>query len=238
MNDKEKYLQFYKLHPDIPIFSSPWWLDAVCGKNGWDVIIIEKNGEIYATFPYCKKICRFKSLHIIMPPVTQKLGPYFVYEKNMLSENKRISFEHEMYQAIIERLPKYKYFCLNFSQTYKNWLAFYWAGFQQTSFYSYQIKNIKDYESVKKGYTKSKRYEIPKARKNLIIKYDLPADVFFDYFESVIKSRNEIMHYSRDLFYSIYKAVYENNAGRVFYCEDKNGNIHAINLTVWDSKTA
>lgn len=238
MTKKEKYIDFYNQHNDISIFSSPWWLDAVCGKDGWDVIIIEKNDQVYATFPYCLRKGKFHHQYIIMPPVTQKLGPYIIFEKNIVSENKRISFEHEMYQAIIEKLPQFSYFCINFSQAYKNWLPFYWAGFRQTSFYSYQIRNIKDYESVRKGYTKSKKYEIPKAQKILTLKYDLPADDFFDYFEEVVQSRNDKMHYTRDLFKSVYEAVYENKAGRVFYCEDKYGNIHAINLTVWDNTTA
>ena len=235
---KERYIDFYSQHPDICIFSSPWWLDAVCGVDNWDVIIIEKNGHIQATFPYYINKGKLGMKSISMPMLTQKMGPYIVYEKNLTSVPKRISYEHDIYERIISAMPKFSSFNINFSQEYKNWLPFYWRGFSQTTRYSYQIHNIKNHENVLKNFTKSKKYEVPKARKVLTLKYDLPADDFYDYFMAVVKGRKDTVSYSRELFKNIYEAVYKNNAGRCFYCEDSLGNIHAINLTVWDNKTA
>lgn len=238
MTNKERYNEFYNQHSDICIFSSPWWLDTVCGKDNWDVIFAEKNGQIHAAFPYFVKKEFLFGKQICLPPLTQKMGPYIFYEKNLVSHTKKISYEHECYNQIIEELPKFDLFDVNFEQSYKNWLPFYWDGFKQTSRYSYQIHNIKDYESVKKGYAKSKKYEIPKAQKILTLKYDLSADAFYDYFSDVVKDRGDEPSYSRETFRAIYDAVYEHKAGRCFYCEDAEGNIHALNLTVWDSQTA
>ena len=137
----------------------------MCGKDNWDVIIIENNGQIQATFPYYYKNGMFGSKKIIMPALTQKLGPYIVYDKNLLSITKRIAYEHDVYEKIIGELSEFLLFDVNFSQEYKNWLPFYWNGFEQTSRYSYQIHNIKNHESVLKNFSKSKKYEIPKANK-------------------------------------------------------------------------
>ena len=52
MNNKEKYKDFCKKEKNITIFSQYWWLDAVCGKDGWDVVLAEKGGNIYASMPY------------------------------------------------------------------------------------------------------------------------------------------------------------------------------------------
>lgn len=238
MTSKEKYAAFYNQHSDICIFSSPWWLDAVCGKDRWDVILVEKNGQIHASFPfYVHKSLRYGT-RIGMPLLTQKMGPYIVYEKNLSSHTKKISYEHEIYEQIIDQLPEFRVFSVSFDQKYKNWLPFYWNGFRQQSNYSYQIHNIKDYESVRRGYTKSKKYEIPKAQKFLSLKYDLTADAFYDYFASVIQERGGKVSYTRELFTSVYNAVYEHDSGRCFYCEDRGGNIHAVNLTVWDKTSA
>ncbi len=236
--NKQKYKVFFAEHPDICIFSSPWWLDAVCGEDCWDVTLVEKNGQVHASFPFfIHKSMRYGT-QICMPPLTQKMGPYIVYEKNLISQTKRISYEHEIYDRIIEQLPEFNFFDVNFDQKCKNWLPFYWEGFNQTSRYSYQIHNIKDYASVKKGYAKSKRYEIPKAQKVLSLKYDLAPDIFYEYFTGVIKERGGKVSYTKEVFNSIYNAVYKHDSGRCFYCEDNAGNIHAINLTVWDRTTA
>jgi hypothetical protein len=53
MSNKQRYIQFCTEHPDIPVFSQPWWLDAVC-PDQWDVILIEKSNRIIASFPYYK----------------------------------------------------------------------------------------------------------------------------------------------------------------------------------------
>jgi len=51
MTNKDKYSQFCAEHRDIPIFSQPWWLDAVC-SDSWDVILIERNNKIIAFLSY------------------------------------------------------------------------------------------------------------------------------------------------------------------------------------------
>lgn len=46
MGNKSKYRNLCAVEKNIPIFSQDWWLDAVCGEENWDVIIIEKGGII------------------------------------------------------------------------------------------------------------------------------------------------------------------------------------------------
>ena len=238
MTNKDYYIDFYNKHPDICIFSSPWWLDAACGEDNWDVIIVEINGQIKATFPYYVKSGKFGLKHIVMPILTQKLGPYILYENNMTSTAKLIAYEQNVYDEIISKLNDYSFFDVNFSQEYKNWLPFYWNGYKQTSRYSYQIHDIKNHEQVLKKFAKSKKYEIPKAQKKLTLNFDLPSDDFYDYLESAVHERGEKVSYTREEFKRIYNACYEYKSGRSFYCTDIEGNIHAINMTVWDKKAA
>ena len=55
MNTKKKYRKFCKTQSSIPIFSKDWWLDAVCGEDNWDVVLVEKGEEISASMPYYLK---------------------------------------------------------------------------------------------------------------------------------------------------------------------------------------
>ena len=51
MTNKEKYQSFCK-STYIPVFSQPWWMDAVCGEDNWDVFVVEKGGIYVAAMPY------------------------------------------------------------------------------------------------------------------------------------------------------------------------------------------
>jgi hypothetical protein len=235
--NKQQYIQFCVEHPDIPIFSQPWWLDAVC-PDQWNVILIKKNDKIIASFPYYKTKIRHVFTHIGLPPLTQKLGPYIVYDANKITENKKIGYEHDIYNAIIDRLPKSDSFAINFDWKYKNWLPFYWDGFKQTTRYTYILNNIRDYNYIIDNYAKNKRQKIQKAKNSLIFKTDLLKDVFFAYFDDVIRERGEKVEFSKKLFSRLYDVIYDQRGGKVFYCTDSENNIHAINLTIWDNESA
>jgi hypothetical protein len=234
ISNKERYIQFCVDHPDIPIFSQPWWLDAVC-PDSWDVILIERNDKIIASFPYHKVKTRKQITYIGMPPLTQKLGPYIVYDSNKNTENKKIGYEHEIYNEIIDKLPKYDIFTINFDWKYKNWLPFYWKGYRQTTRYTYILDNIKDHEYI---YTQYKIQKIQKAKKVLTFHTDLSKEIFYSYFSDVVKERGDTISFSRELFYQLCNMLYDHNAGRLFYCIDSEKNIHAINLTIWDNECA
>jgi hypothetical protein len=237
MSNKQRYIQFCAEHPDIPIFSQPWWLDAIC-PGQWDVILIEKNDRIVASFPYYKTKARHIFTHIGMPPLTQKLGPYMVYDNNNITENKKIGYEHEIYDAIADALPQSDSFSINFDWKYKNWLPFYWCGFKQTTRYTYILDNIRNYDTVIGNFVKYKRQKIQRAKKLLVCKTDLSKDLFYDYFSDVIHERGESVEFSKSLFNRLYETVYTHQAGKTFYCTDNENNIHAVNLTVWDNESA
>jgi hypothetical protein len=226
-------------HPDIPVFSQSWWLDVVC-PGQWDVVLIEKNNKIIATIPYYKTKIKNIFTHVGMPLLTQKLGPYIIYDANKITEDKRINYEHEIYGEIIHRIPRCDEFVVNFDQKYKNWLPFYWNGFKQTTRYTYILNNIKDHNCIVQKYAKSKKQPIQKAKEKsrLRFKCNLSKDAFYAYFTDVIHERNEKVGFSEELFFRLYDAVYAHQAGSVFYCEDEGKNIHAINMIVWDMECA
>ena len=94
MGNKEKYRIFCKLEKDIPIFSKDWWLDSVCGENYWDVVLVEKEGEIVASMPYFY-IRKYRFDLLVSPPLTQNLGPYLKYPDNQ-KISKKLSYEKKI----------------------------------------------------------------------------------------------------------------------------------------------
>ena len=172
-----------------------------------------------------------------MPMLTQKLGPYIKYPEGQKYAS-RLSYEKKIIQEIIDKLPKYDFFNVHFDYKFVNWLPFFWNGFQQTTRYTYVLEDISDSEYVFSCFEHSKRKNIKRAIKEVEIFYDLPCKDFYENHKMTLQKQGEIISYSYEVFEKIYNGVYTNNAGRVIYCKDSDGNIHAALLVIWDNESA
>jgi lipid II:glycine glycyltransferase (peptidoglycan interpeptide bridge formation enzyme) len=235
MSDKKLYREFCTTEQSIPIFSRDWWLDAVCGKDKWDVIVIKKSENIVAALPFFIVHGRLFTT-IGMPPLTQILGPWLQLSKSNYAD--RLSEQKKMMSEIIDRLPPYDYFTQNFHYSIANWLPFYWKGFSQTTRYTYVIDNLNNLDKVWENFSYAKIKNINKAEKIVTVKYDLPAKEFYNNHKMTLAKKNENISYSFELFEQIYMAGYSHNAAKTIYATDEAGNIHAALFVIWDSQSA
>jgi len=51
LSEKEIYRALCRTEDGLPLFSRDWWLDAACGEDHWDALIIEDRGRIAAAMP-------------------------------------------------------------------------------------------------------------------------------------------------------------------------------------------
>lgn len=231
---KEKYREFCKTEKKIPIFSKDWWLDAVCGENNWDVVIVEKDYKIVASLPYfTNRIFLFK--YSKMPMFIPFLGPSIIYPQKQKYQN-RISYENKVCMKLISELPITHYFVQHFNHNFTNWLAFFWNGYKQTTRYTYVIEDISDFESVKKNFSVGKRSDIKKAEKLVEVNYDLNSKTFYRHHKKMVNNNGEDIHYSYQLFEKLYNSAYKHKSGRTIYAFDKENNIHAAVFYVWDAE--
>lgn len=236
MNSVSKYKEFCKIEKNIPIFSQPWWLDAVCGSENWDVVLIEQDNFIIATLPYYKSKKYFFDI-INMPQLTQFLGVYIKYPEEQRYE-KRISYEKEILNNIINKLPKFDFFLQNFNYSFTNWLAFYWRNFKQTTKYTYVIEDLNDLEKVYSCFSHAKKKNIKKAEKIVRVKFDLSAYDFYQNHKMTLAKQGEKISYNYEVFSKIYNSSYKYNSGRTIYAVDVHGNIHAALFVIWDANSA
>ncbi|AFD08430.1 GNAT family N-acetyltransferase [Solitalea canadensis] len=236
MDNLTKYKAFCDVEDTLPIYSTYWWLDAVCGTNNWNVLIIERDNKIIASWPiYIKKKLGFRM--ITSPLLTPILGIWLKDLPNISLTNK-ISHEIEICNELIDMLPKHDFFFQRFGYQFTNWLPFYWHHYKQQTHYSYVINNIKDYEHVLKGYPQEKRRKIRRAAELLSIKYDLSAHQFYEFHTKILQQIGKTISYPFAIFERLYNALYKHNAGRVIYAVDKDGNIHAALFIAWDKMSA
>ena len=236
MTNKEKYRQFCDQEKTLPIFNKDWWLDAVCDKDNWDVVLVEKGGSIVGSLPYCiDRKLRFTFIR--MPELTQTLGPYVTYPKNQ-KYYKRLSWEKEIYTALIEQLPRCVSFSQSFSPLVTNWLPFYWAGFKQTTRYTYRIANI-DTDILESEYeTDIRRRRRRKAENNGVFIEEINSvNDFFSINAKTFSRRNMQIPYSKAIVQNIYDSCLNHNAVKMFAAKTPDGTIIAVNFLVYDDVT-
>lgn len=220
----------------IPVFSQDWWLDATCGANHWDVSVIEKDAKVVAALPYLTRK-RFGKTILGQPSLTQKLGPWISYP-NDIKPAKKIGLENELMTQLIENLPSFARFQQAFDHSITNWLPFYWQGFTQSTNYTYIIENISHPENVLANFSHAKRKDVKKARAQLTVHFDLPAEEFYEHHVFTLGQQGKHISYGKELFTRIFDACYGQNAGRTIYAVDEQSKIHSALFVVWDTNSA
>ena len=232
MGNKESYEEFCKKE-DIAIYSQYWYLNAVAGSK-WDVVLYEKNGEVWGSLPYIIKKKAIFSM-ISQPKLTQYLGPYIKYPKDMKYHN-RLSWEKEVIDGLIEQLPKYHFFKQSFSHSITNWLPFYWRGFSQTTKYTYIIDKIEDLDKFwEESLRKNSRKAVKKARKIVDVIESDDASLFYEMVLKSFKRQNLTPSYSKEFFLNLDRACKENGARKLFFAIDKESKkLHVALYLVYD----
>jgi hypothetical protein len=239
VTDIEKYRTFCKTEKKIPIFSKDWWLDAVCSEPGisWDVVILLKGDDIIASMPYCIKRKRGLT-YITMPKLTQTIGPWFRDSKAKYA--KTLSQQKSMIKELIQKLPPFDHFVQNFHYSITNWLPFYWDGFEQSTQYTYIIKDLTNLEKIWESFQDNIRREIKKAKNRFYLKVDsnLDIDKFFELNYSTFRRQGLRPPYSVDFIRQLDNSCKANNSRKIFYARDNQGIVHAAIYIVWDEVSA
>ncbi|HBQ25244.1 MAG TPA: methicillin resistance protein [Syntrophomonas sp.] len=216
------------------IFQQSWWLDTVA-PGQWGEVVVKRGDEVAARMPYViKKKCGLTAL--TMPPLTQTLGPWLRPSKAKYA--RQISEQKQLMNELIEQLPDVDYFCQNFSPDIANWLPFYWAGFGQTTRYTYRFHNLEDLDCIWNGFLANIRTDIRKAEKALIVRTDLTINDFIRINSLTFKRQGMELPYSHNLVKRLDSACKTHNARKIFFAEDAQGRIHAAIYLVWDLHTA
>jgi len=235
MTNKEKYRKFCEKEKNIPIFSKDWWLDSVCGVDGWDVVLVEKGGQIMASLPYMKtKKVIFEI--ITMPQLTQTMGVYIKYPSGQ-KYYKKLSWEQEMMESIILNLPKVDYFSQSFNRSITNWLPFYWNQFEQTTRYTYVIENISIDELEKNFETDARRRRRRKAYElgiEIIESEDIKT--FYKLNTFTFARKNIEISYSFEFVKNLFEKCKENNAVKMYFAKYQD-EVIAANFLVYDNNT-
>ena len=236
MGNKEKYRILCKNESSIPIFSKDWWLDSVAGDS-WDVILVEKGGQILASMPFITKVS-YGFLVLSQPPLTQNLGPWL--RPSTAKYTRQLSQEKDLLQKLFAQLPQFSYFQQNWHYTRANWLPIFWLDYEQITRYTYRIEDLTDLNKIWEEFEANIRTDIRKAQNKEGVKArtDLKVDDFLSLNEKVFIRQNMTLPYTKSLVYKLDEAAKANNARKIFIAEDEQGRHHAAVYLIWDENSA
>ena len=218
------------------IFQQPWWLDAVA-PGQWGEVIARRGQEIAARLPFVH-FKRFGLTHVVMPHLTQTLGPWI--RPSTAKYARQLEQQKNLMNELIDGLPHFDYFSQNFHYSVKNCLPFYWKGFDQATFYTYVIDDLSDIESLWSGLMESTRREIKKAqmRFQLKLKSDLGIDAFLDINKLTFARQGKTPPYTRDFVIRLNEACEARKCRKILFAVDGAGNTHAAIYIIWDENSA
>ncbi|MGH3457719.1 GNAT family N-acetyltransferase [Aeromicrobium sp.] len=220
-----------------PIFLQPWWLDAACGPNAWDVSLAVKADGVHAALPYFQRRARGLRL-LTQPALTPYLGPWIL--ETGAERNAEYSRQNELMSALIDGLPRRLNYVQKWSPTITNWLPFYWRGFEQTTRYTYMLDDLSDEERLWRGLTGSTRREIRKAesRHQMTASADATLDELLSLNVMTFARQGLDQPYSTEYVERLDAACQKHDCRRIIIARDSQGRPHAGVYVVWDRDSA
>lgn len=236
MTDKDKYRLLCGSEKSIPIFSRDWWLDTACGEAKWDVLLIEQKGRVLAALPLyipCKGI-------VSIPPYTQTMGPWFAPGSDDTKYATALGRRQELCKSFIERLQAYPAFLQYFHYDITDWLPFYWAGYKQTTRYTYILKDLGDPNRIWNGMSPNIRRNIQKAKEkhHITVRRGIPVDDFLKVHDDTFKRQHLSVPQDTRILKALIEVCQERGQGDLWGGYDDQGRIHSAALVVWQESSA
>ncbi len=239
MTAKQKYRQLCKEDENIPIFSKDWWMDAVCGKNNWDALIVERGDDILASMPLFFKT-KLGLKYVTVPKNTQTQGVHIRYPEGQKYE-KRLGFEKQVMTEIIDQLEELGifYFQQNFHYSLDNWQPFYWRAFKQTTRYTSVISDLTDLSQVFADFSKGARKDIRRAEKDAIVFTTEDLGLFYSLHDQVYERQGlSVSRETNRIIERIDSSFKQRNSRVMIAAKDGRGKVHSIVYLVWDHNSA
>ncbi len=237
MNRKALYQKLCENEAKIPIFSQPWWLNAVMGEENWDVVLEEKNGEILGCFPFTFRR-KWGQMIITMPRLTPWHYIYLKYPEGQKYAT-RLAYEKRIMSALVRQLPKTISFHQKYHYAFTNWLPFYWAGYRQTTRYSYVLEDLTDLQAVFSGFRDNIRREIRKAEKRVRVEEGDDVELLYHLATQTFSRQNQSVTFSRETLVKVDAELRQRQRRKIWLARDReSGVLHAGLYLVWDSNSA
>ncbi len=220
----------------VPIYSKPWWMDAVCGPDNWDVWLYEQGGESVAAMPYYLEE-REHGLYITKAPLTQNNGMIFLHPKGA-GYVARAKFEEKAVRAAMSFVDSLglAVYEQQYQTSFTNWLPFSWCGCEAIPRYTYAIGADVSKERAWNRLSSKQRSVVRKGVKAISSIEDLnPAD-FYELHRGVFERQGLKCPFSSEMWERLYGACSNEGCCRALAARDLEGRVASLIFLVWDDR--
>ena len=233
MTAKEQYQALCETEGSaIPLFLQYWWMEAVCEGKRWDVLLVhDKGGRIVAAMPYLIG-SKMGLRYVLQPQLTQYSGPWYRVESQ--------EEEMEAGKALAQQIKALRlaYFQQNFSPQVTNWLPFYWAGYRQTTRYTYRIDDISDPQRVFEGFDPSRRQRQIRRTEGVLHPVEVTPERFVEFHADYWARRGERDLLTAPFMLRVIGAALGRGQGLLLGLEDGDGVLQGARFVVNDNRCA
>lgn len=206
----------------MPIQFSPKWMDAVCIKGDWDVILERgPKGKLLGLLVYHIRKYRGFTL-ILMPPMTAYNGLFFFYPKGTKGHTK-ISYQNKVTEKLFDRLPKCSFYYQQYHPSYDNWLSLYWKGYKETTRYTYLMDKTIGEPVLRKNLKGNLRRNFKFIEEACTIE-DLGFDSFWPNLQKSFEERGRPIPYNKTVMENLFEAFGQTKQLTVKACRHKETN--------------
>ncbi len=230
---KEIYKKICDAEDDIPIFSQYWYLDSLCTKDEWDVILLLNDDKVIASLPIYREKKLFFTL-IKQPKLMQNLSIWINYPEDQTYQKKR-SLENKVIDAFIKLLPKADMISINMHYNYQNLICFHWHGFEEITRYTYLIDLKQNIETIFNNFSSNMRNKIRKSEKLVNIEVTEDIKIVYDLLCKSFNRQNKKLDFNLEYLKKHDSFLKNKNLRKIFVALDKETNEpHSILYLIWD----
>lgn len=236
MTNKELYRQLCETEGSrIPLFQQYWWMETVCKDKQWDVLLCQHNGRIEGALPYLVGR-KYGLRYILQPQLTQFCGPWYNHPENA----DRVEFEHRVGSDLAAQLNALRaHLCLmHFSPAVTDWLPFHWAGYSQTTRYTYRFPSIADPDTLIANASRARRQNLSDVESLCTL------DTFFSPKEFAIMHHEYFLRkkgsdlLSKEFIERVCHIALGRNQALLWALRDHNGHPVNVSFVVYDKQCA
>lgn len=238
-SNKKKYRDFAPGATGLPLFLQPWWLDAVCGEEYWDVCLsFDKEGRIRGVLTYHIKTWKYFFKVILPPLMTPFSGIWLLPGREDARIYQSNSRRKEILTDLIRQLPRIDFLVQNYHFSLTDWLPFHWAGFKQTTRYTYVLEPLAPEELLFSNIKGSIRTEIRKAEQQFSFSLTDDIAAFYRIQADTFNRKGLKMPYTFDFLKKVDDALKANGVRYIYQAQDAGGIIHSMIYLIRDGDTA
>lgn len=231
---KETYRALCRTEESIPLFSQDWWLDATCGEANWDVLLVEKNHGTPAAWPLYMPLPGV----VTMPPYTQTMGVWFAPVSDDTKYGSALERRQTLCKQLMEKLQA-RSFLQYFDHAFTDWLPFYWAGYRQTTRYTYLLQNLRDGEMLWNGLSPNIRRNIRRAQESRVtVRQGVPVDDFIRILAQTFERQHKKNRQDPRVLRRLVDVCRRRKQGEIWGGYDEAGRLHAAAFVVWQQRAA